>query len=84
MDFYSADFWTKKMEVIRSSETSVQIQITLNYSPEDGNILNYRCENLKSYNASLRFEQSQFALLRQDSRATPNWLLAGRSGFIPL
>jgi hypothetical protein len=37
------------MEVIRSSETSVHIQTTQRHIPEDGNIHNYRCENLKSY-----------------------------------
>jgi hypothetical protein len=36
------------MEVIRSSETSVYIRATWCSLPEDGNIHNYRCENLKS------------------------------------
>jgi hypothetical protein len=37
---------TLKMEPISSSQTSDHIR---RYIPEDGNILNYRCENLKSY-----------------------------------
>jgi hypothetical protein len=32
-----------------SSETSVHIRTTRHYIPDDGNIHNYRCENLKSY-----------------------------------
>jgi hypothetical protein len=41
-------FSTLKMEVIRSSETSVHIRITRRYIPENGNIHNYFYENLKS------------------------------------
>jgi hypothetical protein len=46
-------FPTLKMEVIPSSETSIHIQTTRQYIPEDGNIHNYGCENLKSYIRSL-------------------------------
>jgi hypothetical protein len=42
-------FSTQKTEVISSSETSVQVPTTRRYVLEDGNIHNYRCENLKSY-----------------------------------
>jgi hypothetical protein len=38
------------MEVIIFSEISVHIRTTRRYIPEDGNIHNHRCENLKSYN----------------------------------
>jgi hypothetical protein len=38
------------MEVQFSSETSVHIQITWRYIPEDGNIHNYRYVNLNLYN----------------------------------
>jgi hypothetical protein len=31
------------------SETSVYVRTTRHYSPDDGNLRNYRCENLKSY-----------------------------------
>jgi hypothetical protein len=44
-------FWTLKMEVIRSSQTSVQIQYTQRYIAEDGNIRNYGRETLKFYTA---------------------------------
>jgi hypothetical protein len=36
---------------MHSSETSVHIRTTRCYIPEDGNIHNYRCENLGSYTA---------------------------------
>jgi hypothetical protein len=36
-----------KMEVILSCETSFHIRTSRYYSPEDGNIHNYRCENIK-------------------------------------
>jgi hypothetical protein len=39
---------TLKMEVICSSETSGRIRTTRRYITDDGNIHNYRCENLKS------------------------------------
>jgi hypothetical protein len=39
-----------KMEVIRSSETSVHISSTRLYIQEGGNIHNYLRENLKTYN----------------------------------
>jgi hypothetical protein len=38
-----------KMEVMPSSETSVQIRTTRRYISEDGNFHIYSCENLKSY-----------------------------------
>jgi hypothetical protein len=47
-------WFTSKMEVIRTSETFVHIQTTRPYIPEDGNIHNCRCENLKSYTAKKR------------------------------
>jgi hypothetical protein len=37
------------MEAICSSKILIHIQITWQYSQEDGNIHNYRFENLKSY-----------------------------------
>jgi protein tyrosine phosphatase len=40
---------TLMMEAICSSETSVYIWTTRRYIPEDGNIQNYRYENIKSY-----------------------------------
>jgi hypothetical protein len=42
-------FSTLKMEVISFSETSGHIRTTRRYIPEEGNINNYRCKNLKSY-----------------------------------
>jgi hypothetical protein len=39
---------TLKVEMKRSSETLVHIQTTWRYIPEDGNIHNYRCDNLIS------------------------------------
>jgi hypothetical protein len=47
--FLLCSFWTLKMEAIRSSETSVHKPTARRYITEDGNIHNYRCENLKSY-----------------------------------
>jgi hypothetical protein len=44
----STDF-TLKMDVISSYVTSVHIRTTRRYILEDGNIPNYRCENIKSY-----------------------------------
>jgi hypothetical protein len=41
-------FSTLKMEAIRSSETSVSIWTTQRHIPEDDNIHNYHCENIKS------------------------------------
>jgi hypothetical protein len=38
-----------KIEVIRYSETSVNIQTTRRYAPEDGNFRNYGFKNLISY-----------------------------------
>jgi hypothetical protein len=53
----SAYFSTLKMEAIRSSETSVDSQrTTWRYIPEDGTVLNYRCENLKSYKGATFIE----------------------------
>jgi hypothetical protein len=40
------------MEALRSSEMSVHIRTTRSYISEDGNIHNYRSENLKPYNTS--------------------------------
>jgi hypothetical protein len=34
---------------IRSSESSAHVRTTRRYILEDGNVLNYRCENFKSY-----------------------------------
>jgi hypothetical protein len=42
-------FVTLKMEVIRSSETSVLIRITRRHMSEDGILQSHRRENLKSY-----------------------------------
>jgi hypothetical protein len=41
---------TLKVEAISSAETWVHIRTTRHYIPENGNIHNYRCENLKSCN----------------------------------
>jgi hypothetical protein len=46
---------THKMEVISSSETSVNIRTTRHYIQEDGNIHNYSCENLKSFSQYSRY-----------------------------
>jgi hypothetical protein len=45
--FFLDWFSTFKMEVLSFSETSVHIWTTRRYIPEDGNIHNYRSENLK-------------------------------------
>jgi hypothetical protein len=42
-------FSTLNIELIRSSETSVYVPSTRRYIPEDGNVRNYSCKNLKSY-----------------------------------
>jgi hypothetical protein len=44
-----ADFYTLKMETIRSSETSVHTRSTRRHIQEDGILRGHRCENLKSY-----------------------------------
>jgi hypothetical protein len=45
-----SDYFTLKMDVIYSSETSADFQwTTWRYIPGDSNIHNDRCENLKSY-----------------------------------
>jgi hypothetical protein len=44
-----ADFYTLKMEAIRSSETSVHTRSTRRHIPEDGILHSHRRENLKSY-----------------------------------
>jgi hypothetical protein len=44
-----ADFSSLKMEVIRSSETSVHTRSTQSHFPEDGILHSHRCENLKYY-----------------------------------
>jgi hypothetical protein len=44
-----AALFTLKMEVIHSSETSVHIRTIRRYILEEGNLHNYRCQNLKSY-----------------------------------
>jgi hypothetical protein len=46
--FLFAWFSTLKMELVRSSATSVHIRSTQRYIAEDGNIHNYGCENLKT------------------------------------
>jgi hypothetical protein len=43
------DFSTLKMEMIRSSETSVHTRSTQRHIPEDGILHSHCCENLKSY-----------------------------------
>jgi hypothetical protein len=55
-------FPTLKMEVIRSSETSVHIRTTRRYIPEDWSIRNYRCENLKSCISLRHLQQNNFML----------------------
>jgi hypothetical protein len=40
---------TVKIEVISSSETSIYSQNYMAYIPEDRNLYNQYCENLKSY-----------------------------------
>jgi hypothetical protein len=44
-----ADFFTLKMQAIRSSETSAQTRSTRRHIPEDGILHIHRRENLKSY-----------------------------------
>jgi hypothetical protein len=45
-----SDYSTLKMEAIYSSEMSVDFQwTTWRYIPEESNIRNDRCENIKSY-----------------------------------
>jgi hypothetical protein len=53
--FCHADFRPLKMEIIRSSETSVHIGTTWCYIPGYRNFCNYRCENLKSYMTEIVF-----------------------------
>jgi hypothetical protein len=61
-------FSTLKMELIDSSETSVHIRTTRSYIPEDGNIYNYRCENLKSYeNKAVLLESTQDVVLEANA-----------------
>jgi hypothetical protein len=43
------DFSALKMNVIRSSETSVHRRYIRRHIPEDGILHSHRCENLKSY-----------------------------------
>jgi hypothetical protein len=47
-----ADFYTLKMEAIRSSEMSVHTRSTWRHIPEDGILYSHRRENLKSYTMS--------------------------------
>jgi hypothetical protein len=42
----------------RFEGTPVHIRTTRRYIPEDGNIHNYRCENLKSYEGNFSLQQS--------------------------
>jgi hypothetical protein len=44
-----ADFYTLKMEAIRSSETSIYTRSTLRHIPEDGILHSHRYEKLKHY-----------------------------------
>jgi hypothetical protein len=48
---------------MRPSETSVHIRTTRRYIPEDGNIHNYRCENLKSYINRLMFVACMYRVI---------------------
>jgi hypothetical protein len=52
----SAWFSTLKMEIICSSETSVNIRTTLSYIPEDSTICSYSCDIFKSYRRFTDFE----------------------------
>jgi hypothetical protein len=57
-----AYFSTLKMEVICSSETSVDFQrTTRRYIPEDSTLHNYRCENLKFYKTYEGYSTRQIA-----------------------
>jgi hypothetical protein len=47
--FWLGRFSALKMEVIRSTETSVYIQTARRYIPEDDSINNYRCDTLIPY-----------------------------------
>jgi hypothetical protein len=51
-----ADFYTLKMEAIRSSETSVHTRSTRRHIPEGGILYSHRRENLKSY---IIFEENE-------------------------
>jgi hypothetical protein len=43
------DFYTLKMEAIRSAETSVNTRPTQRHIPEDDILHSHRCESLRSY-----------------------------------
>jgi hypothetical protein len=53
-------FSTLKMEVMRSSETSVKASSTQRHTPEDDILHSHRCENLKSYIFSVFKQDVQF------------------------
>jgi hypothetical protein len=55
----SCSRWWWKIEVIRSSETSVHIQTARRYTPEYGNIHNFSCENLKAFINVFSVQRSQ-------------------------
>jgi hypothetical protein len=67
-------FSTVKMEVTSSSETPVNIQTTRCYKPEDDNLHNYRCGNLRSYIENWTF-LGIFLLLSSDEGGRHSTLL---------
>jgi hypothetical protein len=60
--FSLADFYTLKMESIRSSETSVHTGSTLCHIPEDGIPHSSRRESLKSYKKLTLFQSLSLLL----------------------
>jgi hypothetical protein len=61
------------MEVIHSSETSVNIRTTWRNIPEDDNIHNYRFENLKSYSNSMLYILHQMLLVSSVQEGSDWW-----------
>jgi hypothetical protein len=66
-----SDFFTLKIEAIRSSETLVHTRSTWRHIPEDGILNNHRRENLKSYIKKyvLNFNLVKLGCAGQGSRA---------------